>query len=115
MADLFNAGKVQIVVSERELKYKSGDSVTVYKVVNGEKTPTATMEFSDINDMKSYLTDKQIETLAVANHLVRCQNIARNWDKVKAGKIDSGIALALKGKELTEEQKARVIAYLNKL
>jgi len=115
MSELFNAGQVQIAVSEREVKYKDGDEVTVYKNVNGVKTPTAKMIFSDIDTMKSYLSQKQIETLAVANHLVRCQNLARNWDKVKAGKIDSGIAQALKGKDLTDEQKAKVIAYLNKL
>ena len=117
MAELFNAGKVRITVSARELKYKSGDVVKVNKFnkETGHNEPTATMVYQDIDDMKEYLSQEEIEILAVANHTVRCQNIARNWDKPKASKIDSGIANALKGKELTEEQKAKVIAYLSKI
>ena len=115
MSELFNAGRVQIEVSKRELKYKDGDEVIVNKKVDGKSVPTATLVFSDIDTMKNYLSTEQIETLAVANHLVRCQNIARQWNKVKVGKIDSGIVTALKGKDLTDEQKAKVIAYLNKL
>ena len=114
-SNLHQCGKLQIVVSERELKYNDGDEVITYKVVNGKKEPTSTMLFSDIDTMKSYLSQKQIEVLACANHLVRCQNIARQWNKIKVGKIDSGIVTALKGKDLTDEQKAKVIAYLNKL
>ena len=84
-------------------------------MVDGHKTPTSFMQYTDIESMKENYTQEEIEILAVANLLVRCQNLARNWDRIPAGKVDSEIAGALKGKELTPEQKAKVIAYLSKL
>ena len=115
MANVFEAGQIKVVISARELKYKKGDIVKVYKMVDGSKMHTANLEYTDIETMHDLYTPEEIEVLANANLLVRCQNIARAWDKPKASKIDSGIALALKGKELTDEQKAKVIAYLNKI
>ena len=115
LSQLHDCGKVKISVSARELKYKDNDNVIVYKMVDGHKTPTSYMQYTDIDSMKENYTQEEIEILAVANLLVRCQNLARNWDRVPAGKVDSEIAGALKGKELTPEQKAKVIAYLSKL
>ncbi len=113
MADLHNAGRVQISVSEREVKYSDGEEVTVNKIVEGKSTPHATMIFSDINTMKSYLTPKQIETLAVASHLVRCQNIARNWDKEGSKTVQ--ISKALKAKNLSDDELEKVLAYAEKM
>ena len=113
MAELFNAGKVRINVSARELKYKSGDVVKVNKFnkETGHNEPTATLIFSDIDTMKSYLTQAQIESLAVSNHLVRCQNIARNWNKEKSEKAKTNSML----KGLSDEQLAKIQALALKL
>jgi len=113
MAELFNAGRVQIAVSEREVKYKDGDKVTVNKFnkETGHNEPTATLIFSDINSMKEYLSQSQIETLAVSNHLVRCQNIARNWNKEKSENYKTRGML----KGLTDEQLAKIQALALKL
>lgn len=112
MPDLHDAGRIQISVSAREVKYKDGEVVTVKKIVDGKSVPNATMIFSDIETMKSYLTQEQIETLAVANHLVRCQNIARNWDK-EASKT-AQVSKTLRAKNLTDEQLEKVLAYIEK-
>lgn len=112
MAELHDSGRIQISVSAREVKYNDGEVVTVNKIVDGKSIPHATMIFSDIETMKNYLTQEQIDTLACANHLVRCQNIARNWDKEasKSGQVNR----ALKAKGLTDEQLDKVIAYIEK-
>ena len=115
LSNLHNAGKVQIEISKRELKYNANDNVVVYKIVEGKKVPTAYMQYTDIEGMHETYTQEEIDILACANLLVRCQNIARAWDKPKASKVDPAIANALKSKDLTDEQKDKVIAYLSKL
>ena len=115
LSQLHDCGKVKISVSARELKYKDNDNVIVYKMVDGHKTPTSFMQYTDIDSMMENYSLDEVKILACSNLLVRCQNLARNWDRVPAGKVDSEIAGALKGKELTPEQKAKVIAYLSKL
>ena len=113
MSELFEAGRIQISVSDREVKYKDGEVVTVNKFnkETGHNEPTATLIFSDIDTMKSYLTQAQIESLAVSNHLVRCQNIARNWNKEKSEKAKTNSML----KGLTDEQLAKIQALALKL
>lgn len=106
MADLFDAGRIQISVSSRELKFKDGETVTVNKFnkETGHNEPTATMIYSDVEAMKAYLSQEQIEILACANHLVRCQNIARNWNKEKSENAKTRGML----KGLTDEQLAKI-------
>ena len=113
MTELYNAGRVEISVSDREVKYKDGDVVTVNKYNKETKhnEPTATMIFSDIETMKAYLSQTQIESLAVSNHLVRCQNIARNWNKEKSEKAKTNTML----KGLTDELLAKIQALALKL
>jgi len=111
MAELYNAGRIQISVSARELKYKDGQEVTVFKNIDGVKTPTAKMIFSGIETMKQYLSQEQIETLACANHLVRCQNIARSWDKPKTDPLEK----LIRAKGYDEEKTLKIKAYLEKL
>ena len=115
LSQLHDCGKVKISVSARELKYKDNDNVIVYKMVDGHKTPTSYMQYTDIESMMENYTLDEVKILACSNLLVRCQNLARNWDRMPVGKVDKEIAGALKGKELTPEQKAKVIAYLSKL
>jgi len=110
--ELHDAGRIQISVSARDLKYEDGDVVTVNKQVDGKNVPHATMIFSGIETMKSYLTPEQIEILACANHLVRCQNVARNWDKEASKAVQ--VTRALKAKGLSDDQMEKVLAYIEK-
>ena len=113
MSELYDAGRVEISVSDREVKYKDGEVVTVNKFnkETGHNEPTATLIFSDAETIKSYLTPEQCDSLMVSNHLVRCQNIARSWNKEKSEKAKTNTML----KGLTDEQLAKIQALALKL
>ena len=109
--EVFEAGKVKPEISNRELKHKTGDIIKVYKFVNGEKVHTANCNYIDIEEMHNLYTQEEIDILANANLLVRCQNLARNWDRVKADPLDR----LIKSKGYDEATANKIKAYLAKL
>ena len=109
--EVFEAGKVKPEISNRELKHKTGDIVKVYKLVNGEKVHTANCNYIDIEEMHNLYTQEEIDILANANLLVRCQNLARNWNKAKADPLDR----LIKSKGYDEATATRIKAFLLKL
>ena len=111
LMEVFEAGKVKPEISNRELKHKVGDVVKVYKFVNGEKVHTANCNYIDIEEMHNLYTQEEIDILANANLLVRCQNLARNWDKAKADPLDK----LIRSKGYDEATANKIKAYLAKL
>ena len=109
--EVFEAGKVKPEISNRELKHKPGDVVKVYKFVNGEKVHTANCNYIDIEEMHNLYTQEEIDILANANLLVRCQNLARNWNKAKADPLDK----LIRSKGYDEVTANKIKAYLAKL
>ena len=109
--EVFEAGKVKPEISNRELKHKPGDIVKVYKFVNGEKIHTANCNYIDIEEMHNLYTQEEIDILANANLLVRCQNLARNWDRAKADPLDK----LIRSKGYDEATANKIKAYLAKL
>ena len=109
--EVFEAGKVKPEISNRELKHKTGDIVKVYKLVNGEKVHTANCNYIDIEEMHNLYTQEEVDILANANLLVRCQNLARNWNKAKADPLDK----LIRSKGYDEVTANKIKAYLAKL
>ena len=109
--EVFEAGKVKPEISNRELKHKPGDTIKVYKFVNGEKIHTSNCDYIDIEEMHNLYTQEEIDILANASLLVRCQNLARNWNRVKADPLDK----LIRSKGYDEATAAKIKAYLAKL
>ena len=112
---MFEAGRIPVKVSSRDLKYKDGDIVEVKKFNSetGKNEPCGNMIVSDTEYiLGNFLSQEELNILGTQMFLVKCQNAVRQAtkDKTPASKVSR----ALKAKGLSDEQMEKVLAYIEK-
>ena len=112
---MFDAGRVSVKVSSRDLKYNDGDVVEVKKFNSetGKNEVCGTMTYSSPEYiLKNFLTQEELNIIGCQMFLVKCQNFVRQSTKEKS-KVGQ-VSRALKTKGLTDEQMDKVLAYIEK-
>lgn len=110
----FETDRVVLKVSQRDLKYKDGDTIEVYKIENGEKVVCGSFVHSSIDYLleNNLLSQEEVNILAGQMYVVKSQNYVRMQTKAKSK--TGQVSKALKAKGLSDEQLDKVLAYIEK-
>jgi hypothetical protein len=112
MLDFYEGNRVSVKVSQRDLKFKDGDTVTVNKIVDGKSVGCGNLIFSDVNYLlDNNVTQEELNILGCQMYLVKAQNFVRQQTKAKT--VKSQATKMLTG--LTDDQLEKVIALTKKL
>lgn len=110
----YKTERVILTVSSRDLKYKDGDTIEVFKMVDGKRTACGSFVNSSIDYLleNGHLTQEEVNILAGQMYVVKSQNYVRGQTKAKTPA--SKVSQALKAKGLSDEQLDKVLAYIEK-